>query len=75
MQTIPSDPMMLFSFINMKLRDEFSSLDELCATLDIERKWLEDKLASVGFEYSPENNKFWQGSDITVTDVPNYNCV
>lgn len=59
MQTIPSDPMMLFSFINMKLRDEFSSLDELCATLDIERKWLEDKLASVGFEYSPENNKFW----------------
>lgn len=59
MQTIPSDPMMLFSFINMKLRDEFSSLDELCATLDIERQWLEDKLASVGFEYSPKNNKFW----------------
>ena len=59
MQTIPSDPMILFSFINMKLRDEFSSLDELCATLAIERKWLEDKLASVGFEYSAENNKFW----------------
>jgi hypothetical protein len=59
MQTIPSDPMMLFSFINMKLRDEFSSLDELCATLDIERVWLEEKLASVGFEYSQENNKFW----------------
>ena len=59
MQTIPSDPMILFSFINMKLRDEFSSLDELCATLSIEREWLEDKLSSVGFEYSPENNKFW----------------
>ena len=59
MQTIPSDPMMLFSFINMKLRDEFSSLDELCATFGIEREWLEDKLSSVGFEYSPENNKFW----------------
>ncbi|MBR4963177.1 MAG: DUF4250 domain-containing protein [Muribaculaceae bacterium] len=59
MQTIPSDPMILFSFINMKLRDEFSSLDELCATLGIDRKWLEDNLSSVGFEYSPENNKFW----------------
>ena len=59
MQTIPSDPMILFSFINMKLRDEFSSLDELCATLGIEREWLEDKLLSVGFEYSPDNNKFW----------------
>ncbi len=59
MQTIPTDPMILFSFINMKLRDEFSSLDELCLSLGIDRKWLEDKLASVGFEYSAENNKFW----------------
>ncbi|MBQ3555637.1 MAG: DUF4250 domain-containing protein [Bacteroidales bacterium] len=59
MQTIPSDPMMLFSFINMKLRDEYSSLDELCASMDIDRSWLIDKLASVGFEYSAENNKFW----------------
>ncbi|MBO5720705.1 MAG: DUF4250 domain-containing protein [Bacteroidales bacterium] len=59
MQTIPTDPMMLFSFVNMKLRDEFSSLDELCATLDISRKELEEKLASAGFEYSAEHNKFW----------------
>ena len=59
MQTIPSDPMILYSFINMKLRDEFSSLDELCASLDIDREWLEKKLADVGFEYSIENNKFW----------------
>ena len=28
--TLPEDPMMLFSFINMKLRDNYSSLDELC---------------------------------------------
>lgn len=59
MTTIPSDPMMLFSFINMKLRDEFSSLDELCASLDIDREWLKKKLADAGFEYSTENNKFW----------------
>ena len=26
--TLPEDPMMLFSFINMKLRDNYSSLDE-----------------------------------------------
>ena len=50
---------MLFSFINMKLRDEYPSLDELCASLSIDREWLENKLASVGFEYSVENNKFW----------------
>ena len=59
METIPNDPLMLFSFINMKLRDDYSSLDELCASLSIDREWLENKLASVGFEYNVENNKFW----------------
>lgn len=59
MQNIPQDPMMLFSFVNMKLRDEYPSLDELCASLGIERAWLENKLAAFGFEYSAENNKFW----------------
>ncbi|MGM9620509.1 MAG: DUF4250 domain-containing protein, partial [Bacteroidaceae bacterium] len=33
---LPSDPVMLMSFVNTKLRDEFSTLDELCATLGIE---------------------------------------
>ena len=51
--------MMLMSFVNMKLRDEYPSLDELCASMDIDRRWLEGKLAAVGFEYSEENNKFW----------------
>lgn len=56
---LPKDPMMLFSTINMYLRDRYESLDELCSDLDINRTELEDKLKSVGFEYSPENNKFW----------------
>lgn len=51
--------MMLMSFVNMKLRDEYPSLDELCASMDIDRRWLVEKLAAVGFEYSEENNKFW----------------
>ena len=59
MQNIPQDAMMLMSFVNMKLRDEYPSLDELCASMDIDRQWLVKKLAAVGFEYSEENNKFW----------------
>ena len=58
MQNIPQDAMMLVSFVNMKLRDEYPSLDELCASMDIDRQWLVEKLAAVGFEYSEENNKF-----------------
>ena len=59
MQNIPQDAMMLVSFVNMKLRDEYPSLDELCASMDIDRQWLVEKLATVGFEYNEENNKFW----------------
>lgn len=59
MDNLPQDPAMLFSFINMKLRDEYPSLDELCASLDIDRKLLEEKLNATGWEYNPEANKFW----------------
>lgn len=59
MENLPQDPFMLMSFINMKLRDEYASLDELCASLDIDREWLVERLAQVGMEYSEENNKFW----------------
>ena len=45
MMNLPQDPMMLFSVINMKLRDQYSSLDELCEDMDVNRKELEDKLA------------------------------
>ena len=35
---LPKDPMMLFSVINMKLRDNYSSLDELCDDLNVEER-------------------------------------
>lgn len=53
------DPMMLFSFINTKLRDQYASLDELCRDMDIKKDSLVRKLRSAGFEYNPEYNKFW----------------
>ncbi len=56
---IPQDPMVLFSFINMKLRDQYSSLSELCEDMNLDRAELESKLEGAGFEYSEENNKFW----------------
>lgn len=51
--------MMLFSFINTKLRDEYSSLDELCDDLNTNKEDLERKLKAAGFEYNPKQNKFW----------------
>jgi hypothetical protein len=59
MQNLPKDPIMLLSFINMKLRDQYSSLDVLCEDMEIDRIELEEKLGKLGYEYSLENNKFW----------------
>lgn len=56
---IPQDPMILFGYINMKLRNDYSSLEELCDDLEINKSDLIEKLASVGFEYNEEHKKFW----------------
>lgn len=58
MNNLPSDPAMLLSFINMKLRDQYSTFDELCASMDIDSKIITDKLASIGYEYVPAQNQF-----------------
>ncbi len=59
MNEMPKDPMMLMSFINMKLRDFYPSLDDLCADMDVDKGALEHKMAEAGLEYNPEANKFW----------------
>ena len=59
MENLPQDVMMLMSFVNTKLRDEYATLDELCASLDVDRSWIEARLAEGGFEYNPQLNKFW----------------
>ena len=51
--------MMLLSWVNMKLRDFYPSLDSLCEDLEIDRKELVEKLGSAGFEYNCDLNKFW----------------
>ena len=56
---LPKDPMMLFSFINMKLRDFYPSLDALCQDMQGSKEEIVNKLKAVGFEYNPEQNKFW----------------
>lgn len=58
MNNLPQDPNILLSFVNMKLRDDYSSIDELCNVLDIDRTELEDKLRDAGFTYDAANNHF-----------------
>lgn len=55
---IPKDPVMLLSFINLKLRDFYGSLDAFCEDMDIERTEIEDKLSSIDYHYDKEKNQF-----------------
>ncbi len=55
---LPKDPMILYSYINTKLRDEYSSLDELCDDLDVDGDEIKSVLKSAGFEYNSDMNKF-----------------
>ena len=56
---LSEDPMMLYSFINMKLRDFYPSLDALCEDMNVEKEVIVRTLKRVGFEYNPERNRFW----------------
>ncbi|MBE5799883.1 MAG: DUF4250 domain-containing protein [Clostridiales bacterium] len=55
---LPNDPIMLLSFVNMKLRDAYSSLDALCEDMDVSKEEIIAKLAEVGYEYAKERNQF-----------------
>ena len=56
--TLPNDPIMLYSFINLKLRDYYSNLDALCDDMDINKEQLLAKLAAAGFTYDKDHNCF-----------------
>ena len=55
---LPNDPIMLYSAVNLKLRDFYSGLDALCEDLDVEKEELISKLQAAGFEYNEERNRF-----------------
>lgn len=57
-ENIPKDPVMLLSFVNMKLRDAYPTLDELCKTMDIDKDALCQKLESIDYVYDAEKNQF-----------------
>ena len=58
MDQLPNDPIMLYSVINTKLRDQYSSLEALCDDLNVDVEEIQKKLDAVGFSYDPDKNQF-----------------
>ena len=55
---LPKDLVMLLSFVNTQLRDNYSGLKELAAAYDIDEKELSDKLAQIDYKYDETVNQF-----------------
>ena len=53
-----TDINILLSIVNMKLRDEFSDLDDLTAYYDIKKEELKKRMENNGYEYSVSNKQF-----------------
>lgn len=58
MSTLPNDPVILLSTVNMKLRDFYPSLDALCEDLNENKEELISKLAAIDYEYNASLNQF-----------------
>lgn len=55
---MPNDPVMLLSYVNLKLRDFYASLDDLCEDEDVDKQTILDKLATIGYVYNRDRNQF-----------------
>lgn len=58
MGTMPKDPVMLLSFVNTQLRDNYDSLEELAAAYMVDKGELVAKLAGINYVYNEERNQF-----------------
>ena len=55
---LPNDPIMLMSYLNTQLRDNYPSQEELCKSMCLDEAEIRAKLETVGFVYQPERNQF-----------------
>lgn len=55
---IPQDPMILLSYLNTKLRDEYKSLDLLCDDLQLDKSDIIQKMSSIDYAYDDALNMF-----------------
>lgn len=55
---IPKDAAMLLSFMNLKLRDFYPSLDAFCEDMGADKAEIEERLATLDYHYDAQKNQF-----------------
>jgi hypothetical protein len=55
---MPKDPVMLLSWVNTQLRDNYKNPDELCKAFNTDRSAMEGKLEGINYFYDELSNQF-----------------
>lgn len=55
---MPKDPVILLSYVNLKLRDYYSSLDDMCENMNVNKGEIEEKLRGIDYYYDSAQNQF-----------------
>lgn len=57
-QSLPQDPVILLSYINTQLRDQYPSLEELCRAMGADEAVIRETLAGINYVYDAGQNQF-----------------
>ena len=55
---LPKDPIILLSYINTQLRDNYASFEEFCAANNCSPEEISGTLESIDYRYDAEANQF-----------------
>lgn len=55
---LPKDPVILLSYINTQLRDNYATLTDFCDANDCSEEDIIHTLSIIDYHYNPETNQF-----------------
>lgn len=58
MSNLPKDPVILLSFTNTQLRDNYSNLEEFCKAYIVDENDIKNTLHTIDYEYDKSVNQF-----------------
>lgn len=59
MNNLPKSPFILLSYINTKLRDEYSNIEKLVEDLNVSKEEIDEILNKIGYFYDQDNNRYF----------------
>ena len=66
MAEIPSDPVILLSYLNTQLRDFYEDIQDLCKSLNLSEEEIRNRLKAIDYEYDADVKfpvNLWKSQD------------